>query len=300
MSYVTTSDNARLYLKDWGKGQPVIMIHGWPLSADTFDDLSLTLVKSGMRAISYDRRGFGRSDQPWDGYNYNTLADDLAAVIAHTGVRDAALIGFSMGGGEVARYMSRHGGEKVGKAILISSVVPFMLKTDDNPQGTDRTTFESIAAELESDRAAFWATFFKQFYGVGLVSHPVSAEVLEWSRNIAMQASLRATLECADAFGTTDFRRDLKSFKVPTLIVHGTGDKTVPIDASARAAADGIEGSVLLEYEGAPHGLLASHKRQLADDVLQFLQTGGVRPATVSPTQAELALIPDQGLLAPT
>jgi non-heme chloroperoxidase len=298
MSYVVTGDNVRLYLKDWGRGQPVILMHGWPLCSDTFDDLGVALVNAGMRAIAYDRRGFGRSDQPWDGYNYNTLADDLAAVIEHTGARDAVLIGFSMGGGEVARYMSRHGGERISKAVLISSVVPYMLKTDDNPDGVEQKTFDAISSGIQEDRAAYWASFFKQFYGVGMVSHPVSEEVLEWSRGMAMRASLRSTLECARAFSSTDFRADLKSFKVPTLIIHGTGDKTVPIDTSGRAAVRGIEGSQLLEYDGAPHGLFASHKEQLRADVLNFLRGSGVRPATVSASLADLVLSPEQGLLA--
>lgn len=272
MSHVKTKDGVNLYVKDWGSGRPVIMMHGWPLTADTFDDLALAVAGAGMRAIAYDRRGFGRSDQPWTGYDYDTLSDDLAAVIEQTGATNATLLGFSMGGGEVARYISRHGGRNVSQAVLVASVVPFMLKTDDNPHGTEQATFESMAQGIKEDRAKFWGTFLKQFYGIGLVSHPVSEETVEWSRSLAMQASLKATLDCATAFATTDFRPDLAAFKVPTLIIHGTGDKTVPIDAAGRAAASGIANSTLIEYDGAPHGLTESHKERFIEDVLAFLR----------------------------
>ena len=271
MARIKTKDGVRLYVKDWGHGRPVIMLHGWPLSSATFDDLGMAIAKAGMRAISYDRRGFGHSDHPWQGYNYNTLSDDLAAVIEGTRAIDATLLGFSMGGGEVARYMVRHSGRNVRDAILVSSVVPYMLKTEDNPKGTDQSIFDRMTKAVEEDRAKFWTTFFREFYGVSALNRPVSQEVLDWSRGLAMQASLKATLDCAEAFATTDFREDLASFKVPALIIHGTGDQTVPIDAAGRAAAKQIPDCTLLEYDGAPHGLLASHKERLIADVLRFL-----------------------------
>ncbi len=272
MPHITTRDNVTLYTKDWGAGRPVILMHGWPLSSDTFDDLGMAIAEAGMRAIAYDRRGFGRSEQPWGGYDYDTLADDLAAVVEYAGGADAAIVGFSMGGGEVARYMSRHGGRGVKQAVLISSVVPYMLKTGDHPDGVDRSVFDGMGAAIAEDRAQFWIGFFNDFYGVGVLSQPVSDEVLEWSRHVAMQASLKATLACAEAFATTDFRPDLPAFRVPTLIIHGTADKTVPIDTAGRAAARGIAGSTLLEYDGGPHGLLASHKERIQADVLGFLR----------------------------
>lgn len=272
MTYITTDDNTKLYVKDWGAGRPVILLHGWPLSADSWDDQALAIADAGFRAIAYDRRGFGRSEQPWNGYDYDTLADDLASVIKETGAEDAAIVGFSMGGGEVARYMSRHGGKNVSQAALISSVVPFMLKTGDNPDGTDQLVFEKMTAQMKEDRAKFFASFFKDFYGVGYISQPVSDELLEWSRSVAMQASLKATLACAEAFATTDFRPDLHAFSMPTLIIHGTADKTVPIDAAGRAAAQGIAQSELIEYDGAPHGLFATHKEQFTADLLEFLR----------------------------
>jgi len=246
------------------------MLHGWPLSSDSFDEMSMAIANSGMRAIAYDRRGFGRSDQPWDGYDYDSLADDLADVIEETDAEDVTLVGFSMGGGEVARYMSRHDGAKVRRAVLISSVVPLMLKTSDNPNGVDQSIFDQMTLSMKQDRAAFWTTFFKQFYGVGMMSQPVSDEVLHWSKAVSMQASLKATLDCASAFATTDFRQDLAAFRVPTLIIHGTKDQTVPIDATGRAAASAIPGSQLIEYDGGPHGLFASHKVRLVEDVLKF------------------------------
>ena len=272
MNTVTTADKTELYVKDWGSGQPVILLHGWPLSADSWDDQAMALADAGYRTIAYDRRGFGRSSQPWSGYDYDTLADDLASVIEQTGAHDAVLAGFSMGGGEVARYMSRHGGGSVTKAVLVSSVVPFMLKTDDNPKGTPKAVFDKMTQGMKEDRAGFFSSFFEDFYGVGMLSSPVSDEVIDWSRQVAMQASLKATLACAASFATTDFRPDLAAFKVPTLIIHGTGDKIVPIDAAGPAAAKGIAGSTLIEYEGAAHGLLVTEKERVTRDLLEFLK----------------------------
>lgn len=272
MSKIATRDGTELYVKEWGAGRPVILLHGWPLTADSWDDHAVVLAEAGMRAIAYDRRGFGRSDQPWTGYDYDTLADDLADVIEATGAADAAVIGFSMGGGEVARYMSRHGGKNVAKAGLIASVVPFMLKTTDNPEGTPQEVFDDIAKGIKEDRPHFFSKFFKDFYGVGFFERPVSDEIIDWSVNQSMLAGLKPTLACAEAFSTTDFRADLASFNVPTLIIHGTDDATVPIDASARAAAAGITGATLIEYDGGPHGLLATHKDRITEDLLGFLR----------------------------
>ena len=279
MSRITTQDGTQLYVKDWGEGRPVIMVHGWPLSADSFDDLSMSLVDAGLRAISYDRRGFGRSDQPASGYDYDTLADDLRAVIAHTGAKDVALLGFSMGGGEVARYMSRHGGKDVKETILISSILPYMLNTSDIDDRVDLTAFEAMTQSIKADRAHFWPGFFEKFFGVDMLAHPVSREVVEWARGMSMQAGLLPTLACAQSFTMTDFRADMASFTAPTLIIHGTADKIVPIDTSSRKAALMIAHARLVEYEGAPHGLFASHKDQIFADVLAFLQS----PATLNP-----------------
>ncbi len=281
MPFIEARDGTEIYVKDWGHegGRPVILIHGWPLSADSWDDQAVALADAGYRVIAYDRRGFGRSDQPWEGYDYDTFADDLADVIESAEIESgAALVGFSMGGGEVARYMSRHGGQSVSQAVLVGSVVPYLLKTDDNPNGADAAVFDGIKAGIRKDRPDFFRSFFKDFFGVGLISHPVSDAVLDWAWRLAMQAGLKGTLDCVDAFGTTDFRPDLPSFTVPTLIIHGSQDATVPIDASARAAAAGIHGARLIEYDGAPHGLFATHKDRLTQDLLDFLRSGAANP----------------------
>jgi non-heme chloroperoxidase len=272
MPYVKTRDGTDIYVKDWGSGRPVVLIHGWPLSADSWDAQAMALAEAGYRAIAYDRRGFGRSGQPWSGYDYDTLTDDLADVMEATGVtQDAALVGFSMGGGEVARYMSRHDGKGVNAAVLVSSVVPYMLKTDDNPHGVPEETLKGIGDGIKKDRADFFRSFFKDFYGVGYVTSPVSDATLDWAWNAAMMASLRSTLACAESFGHTDFRPDLPAFRVPTLVIHGTADKTVPIDTSGRAAAEGIAQSQLVEYDGAPHGLTVTESDRLTQDLLTFL-----------------------------
>lgn len=277
MSYVKTRDGTDIYVKDWGAGRPVVLLHGWPLSSDMWDAQAMALADSGYRAIAYDRRGFGRSSQPWNGYDYNTLADDLADVMEAVGATEnVTLVGFSMGGGEVARYMSRHSGRGVVSAALIASVVPYMLKTADNPEGTPQQVFDEITAGIKKDRAHFFNhTFFPSFFGNGLLTQAVSDEVLATATAITMTGGLKPTLASAEAFATTDFRPDLPSFTVPTLIIHGTSDKTVPIDAAGRAAAAGIANANLIEYDGAPHGLNETHGTRLTSDLLEFV--GAVR-----------------------
>ena len=276
MPYAKAQDGCMLYYKDWGQGDPVVLLHGWPLSADTFDDAAMRLAEAGHRCISPDRRGFGRSDQSWDGNDYDTYADDVAAVLEHAGVSEpVALVGFSMGGGEVARFLTKQGKQRVSKAVLISSVIPYMPQTEDNPDGVPQSTFDQMTEQMKTDRADFFQTFFKQFYGVGFVAQPVSDGVLMNSWRQAMMAGLKPTLAAAKAFGTTDFRPDIKSFDgVPTLIIHGTSDKTVPIDATGRVMADKVPGAQLIEYEGSAHGLFATDKDRLCDDLLQFLGSG--------------------------
>ena len=205
MQTIAAQDGTELYVKDWGQGRPVVLIHGWPLNADSWEYQAVKLAENGHRVIAYDRRGFGRSGQPFTGYDYDTLAGDLAAVIDGLDLSDVALVGFSMGGGEVARYLGRHGSAKVRAAVLVSSVVPYMLKTGDNPGGVDASVFEEMKTGLRNDRPEFLTSFFKDFYGQGLVSG-VSDGVLHWSLMMAMQASPKATLDCVDAFARTDFR----------------------------------------------------------------------------------------------
>lgn len=272
MAYIKTRDGTDLYVKDWGSGRPVVLIHGWPLNADSWDAQALALANAGFRAIAYDRRGFGRSGQPFSGYDYDTLADDLADVMEASGATaNATLVGFSMGGGEVARYMSRHDGRGVASAALISSVVPYMVRTDDNPHGTPREKLQAIGEGIQKDRYGFFQSFFKSFYGVGLIEHPVSQGQVDWAWWASNMAGLKPILACAESFGFTDFRPDLAAFRVPTLVVHGTSDATVPIDASGRAAAAGIAHAQLVEYDGAPHGLTATHSDRFTKDLLTFL-----------------------------
>ena len=272
MHMVEARDGTHLYVKSWGEGRPVVLIHGWPLSADSWDPVALALAENGYRAIAYDRRGFGRSQQPWQGYDYDTFADDLADVMKSQGAtEDVALVGFSMGGGEVARYMARHGGLGVSQAVLISSVVPYMLQADDNPEGVPQDQLDAMAKGIREDRPHFFRTFFKQFFGVGLVAHPVNEDTLDLAWATAMMAGLHPTLAAAKAFGSTDFRPDLASFKVPTLLIHGTSDKTVPIDATARAVARAVPEARLIEYEGEAHGVFATQTERLIGDLLAFL-----------------------------
>ena len=274
MAYIKTRDGTDLFVKDWGAGRPIILTHGWPLAADMWDAQAMALAEAGFRAITYDRRGFGRSGQPWNGYDYDTLSDDLADVMKALGAtQDATIVGFSMGGGEIARYMSRCDGAGVVSAGLVSSVVPFMLKTPDNPNGTPQEVFDKITEGLKTDRAKFYRhTFFPQFFGVGMLDHPVSDDLLAMTTGTALHAGLRPTLAAAQAFATTDFRPDLPAFRVPTLIIHGTADKTVPIDAAGRAAAKGIATSQLIEYDGEPHGLNATAGDRLTEDLLAFVR----------------------------
>lgn len=297
MPMIETRDGTRLYAKSWGEGPPVILIHGWPLSGDSWDPVSHALAEAGFRAIAYDRRGFGRSDQPSGGYDYDTFADDLADVMTAMKANEGAtLVGFSMGGGEIARYLSRQGGQGVSRVALVSSVVPYMLKTEDNPDGVPQSTFDEMTDGMLSDRAKFFTGFFKDFFGVGMLTQPVSDEVLHLAWITAMQAGLRPTLAAAKAFATTDFRPDLASFRVPTLIIHGTSDKTVPIDATGRAVVRAVPHATLLEYDGEPHGVFATQTDRLIRDLLDFVSG---RAADDVPQQV-VDTLTAQALVTPT
>ena len=274
MPYATAKDGTRLYYKDWGTGPAVVLTHGWPLSSDTYDDVALALAERGCRAIAPDRRGFGRSDQPWDGYDYDTFADDLVAVLLDAGVEGPiGLAGFSMGGGEVARFVSRNPG-RVSRAALVASVVPFLLQTDDHPEGAPREVFDGMVEGIAADRPAFFDAFLKDFFGVGWMKHPVSDAVVRNAWRQAMMAGLKPTLACVRAFSETDFRPDLANFTMPTLVIHGSDDRTVPIDLTARAAAKAIPNARLVEYEGSAHGLFASDSKRLTGDLVEFFAAG--------------------------
>jgi pimeloyl-ACP methyl ester carboxylesterase len=274
MAFIAAKDGARIYVKSVGEGPAVVLIHGWPLNADSFDDIALGLADAGFRAISYDRRGFGRSEQTPGGYTYDVFADDLASVIAALGLERTALAGFSMGGGEIARYLSRHGSDKISHAVFISAVTPYLLQTPGNPRGAPLQALEDMKHEIRTDRAEFFSSFFEDFYGVGVITSPVSDGVLHWSWMMAMQAGLKATLDCVDAFGLTDFRPDLKAITVPTLVIHGTADQTAPIAATGRALAKALPDARLVELEGAAHGVLASHRQEVLGELLAFLPAG--------------------------
>jgi non-heme chloroperoxidase len=273
MPHITTPDGVTIHYNDWGQGNPVVLIHGWPLNADMWSHQAMFLAEGGQRVIAYDRRGFGRSAQPWTGYDYDTLAADLACLIDTLDLRRVTLVGFSMGGGEVARYLARFGAGRIARAALVSAVTPYLLKTDDNPTGVDRSVFDGILEALNADRPHFLAGFGKMFYGNGMLEKNVSSETLDWSQQMAMVGALPATLGCARAFAMTDFRADMAAFTMPTLIIHGTADKTVPIDSSARQMAKLIPHARLFEYEGEPHGLHATAKDRLNEDLLEFIRS---------------------------
>lgn len=280
MSTIQTRDGTNIYVKEWGEGRPVVLIHGWPLSADSWDPQMNVLADNGFRVVAYDRRGFGRSDQPGTGNEYDTYADDLADVLAAKGLTDdVALVGFSMGGGEIARYMSRHGGKGISRAVFISSVAGYMLKGPDNPNGVPQETFDEMTKAMKEDFRKFFTDFFQDFYGRTVDSaSPVSDEQLHWAWQTTMHAGLRNILQAANAFATTDFRPDLDRVKVPSLVIHGTADKTVPIEATGHVVAQKVPGAKLIEYEGEPHAVFATQQDRLTQDLLDFLCSDRVAP----------------------
>lgn len=273
MPYIEAKDGTKLYYYDWGTGKPVVLIHGWPLTSASWENQARALAESGYRVIAYDRRGFGRSDWAGDGYDYNTLASDLNNLMEALDLKTAALVGFSMAGGEVARYLATYGSARVERAVLISCVTPFLLKTDDNPEGVDKSVFDGMVAALVKDRADFLNKFWPSFYGRTLIKHTVSEPVLAFTQTMAMTGSPKATIDLVRAWSETDFRSDLKGITIPILVIHGTNDATVPIEVSGRRAAALIPGAVLLEYDGEPHCVPATAPEKLNADLLKFLQT---------------------------
>ncbi|GLH66516.1 alpha/beta fold hydrolase [Geothrix edaphica] len=272
MSTITTKDGTEIYYKDWGSGRPVVFSHGWPLSADAWEDQMVFLGARGYRCIAHDRRGHGRSSQPWDGNDMDTFADDLAALVEMLDLKDAIHVGHSMGGGEVARYIGRHGTKRVAKAVLIAAVTPLMLKTAANPGGAPLDAFDKIRAGVLADRSQFFKDLTLPFYGANRPDAKVSQGLRDSFWRQGMQASLKSVLDCIKAFSETDFTEDLKTFHIPTLIMHGDDDQIVPIDTTALLAAKLVEGSTLKTYPGASHGLCSTHKDQVNADLLAFLQ----------------------------
>ena len=269
------SGNIDLCYEDHGAGKPVVLIHGWPLSGASWEKQIPPLLEAGYRVITYDRRGFGRSSQPAYGYDYDTFSADLHVLMTKLDLRNAALIGFSMGGGEVARYLGTHGSERVRKAGFLGAIPPFLLKTHDNPSGVDGAVFEGIKKGIAADRPAFLAAFFQNFYNVDVLGGKrVSDELVRLSWNIAAGASPKGTFDCVSAW-LTDFRKDLAKIDVPTLVLHGDADRIVPLDASAKRTHEAVEGSQLVVIKDGPHGLTWTHAEDVNRALVSFLGTGG-------------------------
>jgi pimeloyl-ACP methyl ester carboxylesterase len=265
------SCNIDIYYEDYGSGKPVVLIHGWPLSSSSWEKQIPSLIEAGYRVIAYDRRGFGHSSKPASGYNYDTLAEDLNKIMTKLNLRDATLVGFSMGGGEVARYLSKYGSERVNKAVFMSAIPPFLLKTSDNPEGVDGSIFDGMKKAIKADRPAFLSEFFANFYNVdNLIGTKISDEVVRLSWNIGAGASPKGTLDCVSAW-LVDFREELKRINIPVLIMHGNADRILPLAATGKRTPEFVKGRRLVIIEGAPHGMNWTHSEEINRELLAFL-----------------------------
>jgi non-heme chloroperoxidase len=266
------SGDIELYYEDHGKGRPVVLIHGWPLSGSAWEKQTTALLEAGHRVITYDRRGFGQSSKPaTSDYNYDVFSEDLHKIITKLDLKDVTLVGFSMGGGEVARYIGKHGTDRVSKAVFIAAIPPFLLKTNDNPAGVDSSVFEGIEKAIVADRPAFLSSFLANFYNVDtLGGKRISDQVFQLSWNIAVGASPKGTLDCVSAW-LTDFRADLKHITIPTLVIHGDSDRILPLAATGKRTAELVKGSKLVVIEGGPHGLTWTHADEVNAALLDFV-----------------------------
>jgi non-heme chloroperoxidase len=272
MATITTKDGTQIYYNDWGQGQPIVFSHGWPLSADAFEDQMFFLASRGYRCIAHDRRGHGRSSQPWEGNDLDTYADDLAELVESLGLKNAVHVGHSTGGGEVARYIGRHGTRRVAKAVLIGAIPPLMLKTDANPGGLPIAVFDQLRAGVQADRPAFWRELSLPFYGYNRPGAKVSEGVRESFWLQSMMAGFPASYFCIKAFSETDQTEDLKRFDIPTLVLHGDDDQIVPIGASAMMSSKLIKDAKLVVYKGAPHGMCTTLKDRVNEELLAFIK----------------------------
>ncbi len=273
MATITTTDGTEIFYKDWGSGQPIVFSHGWPLTADAWEDQMLFLAGQGYRCIAHDRRGHGRSTQPWGGNDLDTYADDLAKLCEALDLKDAIHVGHSTGGGEVARYIGRHGTKRIAKAVLVGAIPPLMLKTPANPAGSPIEVFDQLRAAVLKDRSQFWKDLSLPFYGYNRPGAKVSEAVRESFWLQSMMCGFPGSYFCIKAFSETDQHEDLKKFDVPTLIVHGDDDQIVPIGAAAMQSSKIVKNAELKIYKGAPHGLATTHKNQLNEDLLAFIKS---------------------------